>query len=151
MVSVLPAHLALEMKTEMVTKVRKAYTRSLMTNNEFKKKPQSTPRRVDLKTSVTLTLSSAAQKISSGFAKPSSTPHNPKLNHSAKLKNSSRKGSDHAYITDRSRSKSSAFHDLHIKTHNNVRYAVSVQWLFEQGFMCTKPFSVFQHSVCRYC
>ncbi len=134
MVSILPAHLALEMKTEMIAKVRKAHMRSPVTNSDSNSKSSAnklnssfkinneTSKRTDLKTSVSLVMSSTAQKINLKFAKSTANSNSTSTNNQTNLVNGTRKKSDHYYINDRTRSKSSAFHDLHIKTHNNVRY-----------------------------
>jgi class 3 adenylate cyclase len=106
MVSVLPAHLALEMKNDMIRKTRLAQIRSLIQKDESmiqnevsKKKPKGLVNGLKRSTSSLIDLTYGRRSnITDTIG-------------DVKMRNT---------IIDKTRIKSSAFHDLHIKSHDNV-------------------------------
>jgi hypothetical protein len=111
MVSVLPPHIAFEMKNEMIRKTRKAQMKSLLAHEE------------SFNHSETKEKSMSFQKFAGFFKKLSGG--NPSQNGQFDLaRNSSEKSlmtSKKSVMTLSSRPKPSTFHDLHIKSHSNVR------------------------------
>lgn len=138
MVSVLPAHLAHEMKTEMIRKIRKAHMKSYLTEDEFQRPKTKRDSGFKKRTSFNSEFSifkNKTTKISSNslleFAsrKLSTTLKSPIVSKSRmpcqtdmqlKPQNTPRRNQTGMFV-EKARTRSSAFHDLHIKSHSNVR------------------------------
>ena len=137
MVSVLPAHIAHEMKTEMIRKIRKAQMKSYLTDDEF----------VNQKSTKEVTIPVKAKKFINSSklnSNNSNTGNNAKstgtsiidfaarklsvsLRNSLKQKQNLNLNSNDIQLKPplaarkNARAKTSGFHDLYIKSHNNVR------------------------------
>lgn len=138
MVSVLPAHIALEMKTKMIREIRKAQMKSYLTEDEFVNDKQRHVSRGDIFYSSTKSakttasnnfIDTAARKLSvslkSPFLKSKINQNNQNINEiplkpSASVKKNS---GNISFLRDKPKSKT-GFHDLHIKSHNNVRLRI---------------------------
>lgn len=126
MVSVLPAHIAHEMKTEMLRKTRKAQMKSMIVNQENNSQDVYTKKSTIFQN----ILSSASRRIGSSTRNKSSFVKMNSVQSSSLQRSLSLNNERHSTTTSISRNrifyennrpKTSAFHDLHIKAHNNVR------------------------------
>ncbi|RNA40559.1 adenylate cyclase type 2 [Brachionus plicatilis] len=116
MVSVLPAHIALEMKSEMLRKTRQAQFKSMVINEDLNSGQKKIKNIIKACSFVDL----AARRIS-GSAKNGPNNHENSARNSKNDLEANRKMSGkNVIVVDKNRHKASAFHDLHIKSHNNV-------------------------------
>ena len=131
MVSVLPAHVALEMKTKMIREIRKAQMKSYLTDDEFvhaqnrnQSKSEILNSTADGGSNSNNFIGLAARKLSfslkNSFVKQKQNDIQIKSSSNSTLK----KSGTNAYFNDKTQRKT-GFHDLHIKSHNNVRLETS--------------------------
>ena len=133
MVSVLPAHIALEMKAKMIREIRKAQMKSYLTDDQFLTDTKRNSSRGDIFYNPPISakaatsnkfIDNAARKLSitlrSPFIKSKSNNQNSddiQLISPATLKKNS---GNISFLRDKAKNKT-GFHDLHIKLNNNVR------------------------------
>ena len=109
MVSVLPPHIAFEMKNEMIRKTRKAQMKSLLAHEESFNQSETKKEK-------------SFQKVRVFFKKLSGTSsQNGKCDLARNSSDKSLMTSKKSLIPLSNRPKPSTFHDLHIKSHSNVR------------------------------
>ena len=139
MVSVLPPHIAFEMKNEMIRKTRKAQMKSLLACEENFNQTEKKRVKIKLKTWINfefktylgIIVGNSLKRISirkslADFIRKVSNPSN-QTGQSELARHASEKSLGNNSVNKKTmlpltnRPKPSTFHDLHIKSHNNVR------------------------------
>ena len=134
MVSVLPAHIALEMKTKMIREIRKAQMKSYLTDDEFvtDKRRNSSKGDIFYNSSKPSKAAMSTKFIDNAARKLSVTLKSPFLKSKSNLNQNSddiqlkspatlkKNSGNTSFLRDKSKTKT-GFHDLHIKLNKDVR------------------------------